>query len=100
MYSEHGFDPRIAPSSGQVCQAFTVSWNWIPGSAQAHAAWPTFSHRSRARISFETVPSLRFISCHISSFSTALRKVSVTRMELLEFWPDTDEYASLSQSVS
>jgi hypothetical protein len=45
MYSEHGFEPRIAPSSGQVCQALTVSWNWMPGSAQAQAAWPIFSHR-------------------------------------------------------
>jgi len=41
MYSEQGLDPRIAPSSGQVCHAFTESWNWMPGSAQAQAAWPT-----------------------------------------------------------
>ena len=33
MYSEHGFDARIAPSFGQVCQALIVSWNCRPGSA-------------------------------------------------------------------
>ena len=46
MYSEHGLDARIGPLSGQVCQSLMVVWNWMPGSAQAHAAWPTFSHRS------------------------------------------------------
>jgi hypothetical protein len=34
------------------------------------------------------------------SVSTALRKSSVTRTELFEFWPETVRYASLSQSVS
>jgi hypothetical protein len=91
MYSEHGLEPRISPSSGQVCHAFTVSWNWMPGSAQAQAAWPTFSHRSRAFTVLEIVPSLRLISSQSASSSTAFRKASVTRMELLEFWPETLE---------
>jgi hypothetical protein len=38
MYSEHGFDARIGPDSGQVCQSLMVVWNWMPGSAQAQAA--------------------------------------------------------------
>ena len=48
MYSEHGFDARIGPDFGQVCQSLMVVWNWMPGSAEAQAAWPIFSHRSRA----------------------------------------------------
>src|ERR1700737_4051867 len=48
MYSEHGFEPRIGPEAGQVCQSFTVVWYCRPGSAQAQAAWPIFSQRSRA----------------------------------------------------
>jgi hypothetical protein len=27
MYSEQGFEARIGPSAGQVCQALIVSWN-------------------------------------------------------------------------
>src|SRR5690349_15516596 len=38
MYSEHGFEPRIGPEAGQVCQSLTVVWNCSPGSAEAHAA--------------------------------------------------------------
>jgi hypothetical protein len=90
MYSEHGFEPRMAPSAGQVCQALTVSWNWMPGSAQAQAAWPIWSHRSRARRVFVTFPSRRRVSSHSPSASTARRKPSVTRIELLEFWPETE----------
>ncbi len=91
MYSEQGFEPRIGPSSGQVCQAFTVSWYWMPGSAQAQAAWPTCSHSSRARIVLATRPSVRRSSSHGASSRTALRKASVTRIELFEFWPETVE---------
>src|SRR6056300_1279427 len=100
IYSEQGFDPRISPSSGQVCHALIVSWNWIPGSAQAHAAWPTSSHKSRALIVLATLPSVRLVRCQSASSSTALRNASVTRIELLEFCPETDAYASESQSVS
>ena len=38
MYSEHGFDARIGPDFGQVCQSLMVVWNWMPGSADAQAA--------------------------------------------------------------
>src|SRR5215475_12366314 len=38
IYSEHGFDARIAPLAGQVCQSLMVVWNWMPGSALAQAA--------------------------------------------------------------
>jgi len=90
MYSEQGFEPRIGPSSGQVCQALTVSWYWMPGSAQAQAAWPTCSQRSAASISFATVPSLRLTRFHFWPVFTAPRKSSVTRIELFEFWPETE----------
>jgi hypothetical protein len=89
MYSEHGFEPRIAPSSGQVCQALTVSWYWMPGSAQAQAAWPICSQSSRAFTVLATLPSVRRMSAQSASSCTALRKASVTRTELFEFWPET-----------
>jgi hypothetical protein len=89
MYSEQGLEPRIAPSAGQVCQELTVSWNWMPGSAQAQAACPTCSHRSRALMVLETLPSVRRSSAQSASSRTACRKASVTRTELLEFWPET-----------
>src|SRR5438270_562783 len=38
MYSEHGFDARMSPPFGQVCQSLIVVWNWMPGSAEAQAA--------------------------------------------------------------
>ena len=38
MYSEHGFDARIGPAAGQVCQSLMVVLNWRPGSAEAQAA--------------------------------------------------------------
>jgi hypothetical protein len=59
MYSEHGLDARIGRIAGQVCQSLTVVWNCRPGSAQAQAAWPIFSHSSRAFRVFATLPSLR-----------------------------------------
>src|SRR3954471_1291082 len=101
MYSEHGFEPTIGPDAGQVCQSLTVVWNCRPGSAQAQAAWPIFSHRSRALMVLEILPGfVRQVRSQSPSASTALRNSSVTRTELLEFWPETVRYASLSQSVS
>ncbi len=89
MYSEHGLEARIGPDCGQVCQSLMVVWNWMPGSAEAQAAWPTFSHNSRA-FSFLIVRlPTRAVSAHSPSPSTASRKASVTRTELLEFWPET-----------
>ena len=89
MYSEQGLEARIGPSAGQVCQALMVSWNCTPGSAQAQAARPIFSQRSRALTVFATLPSVRRVRAQSPSSRTALRKASVTRTELLEFCPET-----------
>src|SRR5712692_11701956 len=59
MYSEHGFDARIGPEAGQVCQSFTVVWNCRPGSADAQAAEPIFSHSARALSVFATPRRVR-----------------------------------------
>src|ERR1043166_5384324 len=101
MYSEHGFEPTMAPDAGQVCQSLTVVWNCRPGSAQAQAAWPIFSHSSRAFTVLAILPGLvRQVRSQSPSASTAFRNSSVTRTVLLEFWPDTVRLASLSQSPS
>src|SRR5215213_6225635 len=89
MYSEHGLEATIGPEFGQVCQSFTVVWNCRPGSAQAQAAWPIFSHRSRAFSVLATVRLVRQVRSQSPSASTALRNSSVTRTELFEFCPDT-----------
>src|SRR5688572_25699317 len=89
MYSEHGLDARIGPDFGQVCQSLMVVWNWMPGSAEAQAACPIFSHRSRAFSVLILRPSRRAVSDQSPSSSTAVRNSSVTRTELLEFWPET-----------
>src|SRR6476469_2717013 len=90
MYSEHGLLPRIGPDAGQVCQSFTVVGDCRPGSAQAHAACPIFSQRSLAVTVLAILPGLvRQVRSHSASASTALRNSSVTRTELLEFWPET-----------
>src|SRR5690349_17940554 len=90
MYSEHGFDARIAPEAAQVCQSLIVVWYCRPGSAENQAAAPIFSHSSRAFTVLATprLPVRQFRS-HSASDSTAFRNSSVTRTELLEFWPDT-----------
>src|ERR1044072_6213073 len=88
MYSEHGLLPRIGPDAGQVCQSLTVVWYCRPGSAQAQAAWPIFSHSSRAFSVLEIRPGLvRQVRSQEPSDSTAFKNSSVTRTELLEFWP-------------
>src|SRR6195256_1838543 len=74
MYSEHGLLARIGPEAAQVCQSFTVVWNCRPGSAQAQAAWPIFSHRSRALMVLATLrPRVRQVRSQSPSASTALR---------------------------
>ena len=50
IYSEHGLEAFILPSPLQVCQSLIVVSNCIPGSADAHAAFPISSHRSLALI--------------------------------------------------
>src|SRR5712692_2145848 len=90
MYSEHGLLPRIGPDAGQVCQSLTVVWYCKPGSAQAQAAKPIFSHKSRALIVFAILPGLvRQNKSQSASASTAFKNSSVTRTELLEFCPET-----------
>src|SRR6185437_894900 len=90
MYSEHGLEARMSPPAGQVCQSLTVVWNWMPGSAQAQAAYEIFSHRSRAFTVLTILPLLRAVRFHSPSSATACRNASVTRTELFEFWPETD----------
>src|SRR5713101_6909243 len=90
MYSEHGLDARIGPEAGQVCQSLTVVWNCRPGSALAQAACPIFSHSARAFRVLATLPGLvRQVGAHSPAASTAFGGSSVTRTELLEFWPET-----------
>src|SRR6478672_13480964 len=83
MYSEHGLDARISPEDLQVCQSFMVVLKCRPGSADAQAAWPIFSQRSRALMVFMTLPSLRAIRSQVPSVSTARRKSSFSETELL-----------------
>src|SRR3984893_3354597 len=90
MYSEHGLPARIGPEAGQVCQSFTGVWYCRPGSAQAPAAWPIFSHSDSGLTAWAILPGLvRQNRSQSPSASTALRNSSVTRTELLEFCPET-----------
>src|SRR5262249_13241531 len=90
MYSEHGLEARIGPDAGQVCQSLTVVWYCRPGSAQAQAALPILSHSSRAFTVLAILPGrVRHVRSQHGSASTAFKNSSVTRTELLEFWPDT-----------
>src|SRR3989304_10446936 len=84
MYSEQGFDARIGPDAGQVCQSLMVVWNWMPGSADCQAALPIAAHRSRAFSVLVTLPETRPINFHSPSASTARRHSSVTLTEMLE----------------
>src|SRR3984885_12362750 len=90
MYSEHGFEAMIGPDAAQVCQSLMEVWNCRPGSALAQAAWPIFSHKSRAFTVLEILPGLvRQNKSQSRSASTALRNSSAIRTVLLEFWPET-----------
>src|ERR1700720_1291432 len=92
MYSEHGLEARISPEALQVCQSFMVVLKCRPGSADAHAALPIFSQRSRAFSVFVTFLLVRPIKFQSPSVSTARRKSSFSETELLEFWPGTGRY--------
>ena len=61
----------------------------MPGSAEAQAAWPIFSHSSRAFSVLTVRPPSRAVSAQSLSAITAFRNSSVTRTELLEFCPET-----------
>src|ERR1700752_4911221 len=89
MYSEHGLEARMSPEALQVGRWFMVVLKCRPGSAEAQAAWPIFSQRSRALrvlVTFLLVRPMRFQS---PSVSTARRNSSLSETELLEFWPET-----------
>src|SRR3954469_11388637 len=81
MYSEHGLEARIGPAAGAVCQSFMVVLKGSPGSAEAQAAYPIFSHRSRAFNVLAGFPSVRRTRCQSPSFSTAVRKSSLSDTE-------------------
>src|SRR6185295_12515457 len=73
MYSEQGLDALMRPPSGQVCHSLMVVSYCTPGSAQAQAAWPIFSHSSVAGRVLLTLPLVRLSKCHGLSCSTASR---------------------------
>src|SRR5579859_1076034 len=94
-YSEHGLLALILPLFDDVCQSLIVVSYWTPGSPHCHA--DSAIRRSRARaltdlmIRLWSVTALR---CQSRSSSTARMNSSVTRTELLEFWKNTEAYAS------
>src|SRR3977135_777474 len=100
MYSEHGFDARMSPEALQGCQSFMVVLKCRPGSAEAQAAWPIFSQRSRAFSVFVIFLLVRPIRFQSPSVSTARKKSSFSETGSFEYWPDTVRDASESQSVS
>src|SRR6267378_4739645 len=83
MYSEHGLEALMRPDSGQVCQWLIVVSYCTPGSAECQAASAMLSHSARALTLLATLPVVRSVSAHCRSASTACRKASVTRTELL-----------------
>src|SRR3981189_3214642 len=89
MYSEHGLEALMRPGSGQVCQSLIVVSYCTPGSAECHAASATLSHSARALTVLAVLAVVRSVSAHSRSCSTARRKASLTRTELLAFWPET-----------
>ena len=89
MYSEHGFDARMRPPAGLVCQSFMVVLKWRPGSAEAQAAWPICSHRSRAFRVFIHLAVLAGREMPVGILLDRAQESSVSETELLEFWPET-----------
>ena len=89
MYSEHGFDALIAPAAGQVCQSLMVVWNWMPGSAQGPGGVADLLPQLASLHGLGDLAVLRHVKFQSPSVSTARRNSSVTRTELLEFWPET-----------
>src|SRR5262249_46842312 len=89
-YSAHGLDVVIRPDSGQVCHPLIVSSYWMPGSAQAHAAWHNLSHKACALTVSITSPVNRARRPNSPPPSTSRMNSSVTRTELLAFWYCTE----------
>src|SRR6516162_8062955 len=89
LYSEHGLEALIRPLAAQVCHSFIVVSNCSPGSAEAQAAWPIWSHSFRAGKVLAILPSVRRIKSHDPSASMRSRKPFETLTELFEFCPAT-----------
>src|SRR5688572_18922618 len=89
MYSLHGLLALIFPVLGQVCQWLMVLSYCTPGSAQAQALSATMSQSSDASSVSMTLPVVRAVVCHLPPDCAARMKSSLTRTELLEFWPLT-----------
>src|SRR5450755_2497309 len=85
-YSLQGLLAVIRPDSGQVCQSLMVPSYWIPGSAQAQAAWAIVRNRPRASTVSTVSPVSRAARSNLASRSTARMNSSETRTELLAFW--------------
>src|SRR5580692_2329233 len=85
-YSLHGLLAVIRPDSGQVCQSLMVPSYWIPGSAQAQAAWAIVRNRLRASTVSTVSPVSRAARSNLPPASTARMKSSETRTELFAFW--------------
>ncbi len=100
MYSEHGLDAVIRPVSGVVCQSLIVSSYWMPGSAQAQAAWLILSNSSRASTVSMIELSIRARRPNSPFSSTARMNSSVTRTELFAFWYCTEVMSRPPRSMS
>src|SRR5260221_13132205 len=98
MYSEHGLEARISPDALQVCQSFMVVLKCRPGSAEAQAAWPIFSQRSRALRAFTTFLLVRPIRFQSLSVSRARWKSSFSDADMLVFWTSTPSRGTDSQT--
>src|SRR5688572_22092488 len=88
MYSEHGFDALIRPLAGQVCHSLMVVSNWMPGSAECHAASAIVCQSCQALRTL-VLADVRCFRIQSESCSTASRNALLTRTVLLEFWPET-----------
>ena len=85
MYSEQGLLALMRSVLAQVCQSLMVVSYCMPGSPHCHAASAIHDMTSfafRLSTGFFVVIDC---SAHSPSFSTASRKSSVTRTELLAF---------------
>ena len=100
MYSLQGFEALMRAVSEQVCQSLMVVSNCMPGSPQAQADLAIWSMTSRALKRSIGRPSLMACVVQSPSSSTARMKASETRTLLLEFWKNTDAYASPSRRLS
>src|SRR6202142_4373022 len=96
----HGLLALMRPSSGHVCHSLIVVSNCRPGSAHCQAATAMSSHHSAAGMDLETRPSVRRLRSHVFPASSRAKKSFGMRTVLLEFWPETVEYAAESQLVS